>query len=441
MSIKNSVRYLTFLALKEIILENKFSNEIIDQYLTKNFLNSNDRRLFTNLVYGVTFYNLRLDYELSSFLKVNKTDPMTLLILKMTIFQMFYLERIPDYAAINEAIEIVKIVRKRDVKFVTAVLHQARRQGLRSLSKIKDPIKQIAMTYSMPTWIVSKLNEEVGTKKTNSILKSLLTKPRSSLRINTTKITRNQFLNKFPKDFEPSQISADGVISRKGNVMHLSGFKEGLYTVQDESSQLVTQNLCIKEGDVILDACAAPGGKTTHIAQNLSEKAGGIVHAFDLSEKKINRIKENATRMGLNSVIKTHCANVTDLNQVLPNIKFDKILVDAPCSGFGLLRRKPEVKYNHEISDIMNLQSTQMKILSSVTPYLKNGGLLMYSTCTIFKEETSKVVFELLKEQSDFNLVVLKKNPKINNESMLQLYPDDFLTDGFFMALMQKQEA
>ncbi|BDR56086.1 16S rRNA (cytosine(967)-C(5))-methyltransferase RsmB [Xylocopilactobacillus apis] len=372
-SIKQSARYLSFLALKEILFDQRFSNNVVDYYLTKSNLNDADRRLFTNLVYGVTFYNLRLNYELSSFLSVKKTDPATLLVIKIAIYQMYYLEKIPDYAAVNEAIEIAKVVNRRDVKFVTAVLHQTQRRGLRSVDDIKDPVKRQAMTYSMPDWVVQKLNLELGTKKTELIFDSLIQKPRTSLRVNTTKITQAELLAQNA-DFQPSKISPVGVISKAGNVIHRSDFKEGYYTIQDESSQLVAPNLLIEKSDVVLDACAAPGGKTTHIAQYLDSSQNGMVHAFDLSDKKCALIEENVKRLGLEKVVKTHLADVTEIQSKMPGVSFDKILVDAPCSGFGLLRRKPEVKYNHETSDIISSNKIQLKILDSVAPSLKAGG-------------------------------------------------------------------
>ncbi|BDR58157.1 16S rRNA (cytosine(967)-C(5))-methyltransferase RsmB [Xylocopilactobacillus apicola] len=438
MSIKNSVRYLTFLALEEILIDQRYSNQVIDYYLKNYQLSDADRRLFTNLVYGVTFYDLRLNFELSSFLKVAKTDARVLLIIKIAIFQMFYLSKIPDYAAVNEAIEITKVVKRGNVKFVTAVLHQARRAGLRPVKEIKDPIKREAMTYSMPDWLVAKLNDQLGTAKTEAIFQSLLEKPRISLRVNTKKISRDEFLARDSDFYEPSKISPVGVIAKNGSVVHSKEFVAGELTVQDESSQLVGVNLSIKENDVILDACAAPGGKTTHMAQYLST---GVVHAFDVTPKKIAVIKENVNRLGLNEVVETHCADILDLDQVMPDVSFDKILVDAPCSGFGLLRRKPEVKYNHETSDIISAKCLQLDILKQVALHLKPGGLLLYSTCTIFKEETQEVVEDFLQNQPDFKLAKLTTNPKGQRESILQLYPDDYLTDGFFIALMQKKEA
>lgn len=441
MSIKNSVRYLTYLALKEILLDHGYSNVVIDYYLKNNSLKDEDRRLFTNLVYGVTFYDLRLNYELSPFLKVAKTDPKTLLVIKIAIFQMFYLEKIPDYAALNEAIEITKVVNRNAVKFVTAVLHQARRSGLKPVEKIEDPIKRLSMEYSIPDWIVSKLNLQLGLIRTESIFKSLLFKPRASLRVNTKKISRQDLIASQPNFYTESNISPVGVIALKGNVMRNEDFKTGLYTVQDESSQLASLNLKVEKSDVVLDACCAPGGKTTHIAQYLDSKSGGVVYAFDTSKRKLSLVKQNVNRLGLEDVVKLYHSDIRCIRKVLPNVMFDKILVDAPCSGFGLLRRKPEVKYNHEASDIIGARQLQLEILNAVVSRLKPGGMLLYSTCTIFKEETETVVTEFIAGHPSFNLVNLTVNPKKEQKPMMQIFPDDFGTDGFFIALIQKQEA
>lgn len=443
--LKHSVRYVSFLALKEILQEHHFSNTVINYYLNRESFSIVDRKLFTNLVYGVTFNDLRLNYELTPFLKIKKTDFNVLLIIKIAIFQMFYLEKIPDYAAINEAIKITKIETPKASKFVTAVLHQARRKGLLAVSQIVDPKKKLAITYSCPIWLIDKLNQQLGLRKTKKMLESLIEKPRLSLRVNTTKISRQdlfeQLSQQFPDNFSLSQISPVGIIARRGELMKTSEFKAGFYTIQDESSQLVAPNLKIKPNDIVLDACAAPGGKTTHIAQYLDAKAGGMVHAFDLSSNKVSLIKENVQRLGFQDLVKVHQQNILDLNQSLPRTKFDKILVDAPCTGFGLLRRKPEVKYNHQRSDIIKTKRLQLNILKAVAPFLKVGGLMLYSTCTIFWEETREVVVEFLKQHSNFTLINLSLNPKEMKKPMLQIYPDDYLTDGFFISLLQKEEA
>lgn len=443
--LKHSVRYVSFLALKEILQEHHFSNTVINYYLNRESFSIVDRKLFTNLVYGVTFNDLRLNYELTPFLKIKKTDFNVLLIIKIAIFQMFYLEKIPDYAAINEAIKITKIETPKASKFVTAVLHQARRKGLLAVSQIVDPKKKLAITYSCPNWLINKLNQQLGLRKTKKMLESLIEKPRLSLRVNTTKISRQdlfeQLSQQFPDNFSLSQISPVGIIAKQGELMKTSEFKAGFYTIQDESSQLVAPNLKIKPNDIVLDACAAPGGKTTHIAQYLDAKAGGMVHAFDLSSNKVSLIKENVQRLGLQDLVKVHQQNILNLNQSLPRIKFDKILVDAPCTGFGLLRRKPEVKYNHQRSDIIKTKRLQLNILKAVAPFLKVGGLMLYSTCTIFWEETREVVVEFLRQHSNFTLINLSLNPKEMKKPMLQIYPDDYLTDGFFISLLQKEEA
>lgn len=443
-SLKKSVRYVSWLALKEILFQHHFSNVVIDHYLKQEKFASADRRLFTNLVYGVTFYDLRLNYELSPFLKVKKTNREVLLIIKLAIFQMFYLTKIPDYAAINEAINLTKLIRPQASKFVTAVLHQARRQGLLPVEQIRNPQKRLAVTYSCPSWIIAKLKQQLGWPKTVKIIQSLTEKPRLSLRVNSQKISRERLLaqlnQQMPNNFSLSRISPEGIVAKQGELMNLPEFKAGFYTIQDESSQLVAPNLQIQPGDLILDACAAPGGKTTHLAQYLKLQAGGMVHAFDLTQAKVALIEKNAQRLGLANLVTIHQHDVLTLNQVLPQTSFDKILVDAPCSGLGLLRRKPEVKYNHERSDIIKLKELQLEILKAVANSLKVGGLLLYSTCTIFQEETQEVVSEFLNQHPDFSLVNLSLNPQKIKKPLLQIYPDDYHTDGFFISLMQKKE-
>lgn len=234
-----------------------------------------------------------------------------------------------------------------------------------------------------------------------------------------------------------------GLIAPSGHLAGTSAFVKGEYTMQDESSMLVAPSLDIQPGDVVLDACAAPGGKTTHIAQYLDPKQGGQVTALDLHANKVRLINKNAKRLGLTDRIHAQVLDARKVATTFSANSFDKILVDAPCSGLGLIRRKPEIKYTKTPEDPAHLQQIQLAILNSVAPTLKIGGRLTYSTCTMVKEENQDVVAQFLAAHPEFEQVsvpTLKPLHKAHSAPALQLFPDDYDTDGFFIASLIRRK-
>jgi 16S rRNA (cytosine967-C5)-methyltransferase len=238
-------------------------------------------------------------------------------------------------------------------------------------------------------------------------------------------------------------VSPFGLVSEKGNLSKTSLFERGLLTMQDESSMLVAPTLKIEPHHQVLDACAAPGGKTTHIALFLDSEKGGKVTALDIYEHKIKLIDENVARLKMEDRVETVLGDATEVHQTFPRESFDRILVDAPCSGLGLMRRKPDIKYTKEYQDFSGLQKIQLDILESVSTCLKKNGIITYSTCTILEEENQVVVNKFLSKHPEFVLeevFVPKSVQKLVKDGVVQILPHHFSTDGFFISCLRKQK-
>ena len=444
--IKQSSRYLAVEILDKVEASQAFSNIVLNDVLRQNQLSPEDTRFLTELVYGVIQNKLKLDYQLDPFIrKQKKIDGWVMQLLRVSLYQITLLDKIPMHAIVNEAVNIAKVRGNRGITgFVNGVLRAIERKGVRSAEDISEPIKKMTIMYSYPEWIVTLLSEEVGMEETEQILDSLSDKARLSLRVNTTlksveDVQRQLELEGF--ETEKSKVSANGLICLRGLPVHSSLFKDGVITIQDESSMLVAEALQIEAGDAVLDACAAPGGKTTHIATYLDKTKGGQVTALDLHEKKIRKIRENADRLGFADIIITNAMDARKAAEAFEHESFDKILIDAPCSGLGLMRRKPDIRYQKRLSDINALQKVQLDILTSVAPLLKKGGRLVYSTCTITRKENDDVVEAFLSEQPSYEIEPVYRNNssiKLSENGFLHLYPHRYHTDGFFIASLRK---
>lgn len=447
--IKQSSRYLAVEILDKVEASQAFSNIVLNDVLRQNQLSPEDTRFLTELVYGVIQNKLKLDYQLDPFIrKQKKIDGWVMQLLRVSLYQITLLDKVPMHAIVNEAVNIAKIRGNRGISgFVNGVLRATERKGVRSADDISDPINKLSIKYSYPEWIVTLLSEEVGMEETEKILDSLSDKARLSLRVNTTlksveAVQKQLDLEGF--ETEKSKVSDNGLICLRGLPVHSSLFKDGIITIQDESSMLVAEALQVEAGDAVLDACAAPGGKTTHIATYLDKNKGGQVTALDLHEKKIRKIRENADRLGFADIIITNAMDARKAAETFEHESFDKILIDAPCSGLGLMRRKPDIRYQKKLSDIHALQKVQLEILTSVAPLLKKGGRLVYSTCTITRKENDDVVKAFLSEQPSFEIEpVYRKNTdiKLSDDGFLHLYPHRYHTDGFFIASLRKTQS
>ena len=412
--------------LIKIEKEGTYSNLALAEALKSADLTPQDKALATALIYGVLDRKITLDYLLSQFLKnpINKTEDYTLAVLRSALYQIKYMDKIPESAAVNEAVKLMKASKfSRNAGFVNGVL----RSVLRSEAELPDgdSPEDLSVKYSCPLWIAESFIKDYGTENAKQLLIESLKPAPTVLRVNTVKTdteTVKERLKGMGVEFKDGLLDNSLELTRG---IHIAGnelYIDGSVYVQDYASQKAALTLNPKKGDRVLDMCAAPGGKTFTMA-GLMENMGEII-ACDLHPHRTELIKKSAKRLGLNNV-KTITADATVYDEKLG--EFDCILCDVPCSGLGVLRRKPEIKYIKENS-FEELQEIQLKIVKNALKYLKKGGRLLYSTCTLRCEENEKLVISLKKEYN--NLYTIYEHtfmPHIDG------------TDGFYCALLEKR--
>jgi 16S rRNA (cytosine967-C5)-methyltransferase len=406
-----------------------------------------DINLLTNMVYGVIQHRLTLEFWLKPFVRhPYQLDPWVRELLLSALYQWQYLDKIPQRAVFNETIEIAKVKGHPGIRrFVTGVLHQMDRSGLPAFDTIEDPDERLSVTYSMPVWLIQELRQQLGATKMEAIIASLNQPAKQSLRVNTALSTVSDVTTALTNDgltVEPSKISPLGLVVTDGQAINTEAMRYGMFTVQDESAQLVVPALNVQPGDQVLDACAAPGGKTTQIAAELDADAGGEVVALDIHANKVRLIGQNAARMHVADRVAATELDARKVQTQFDDESFDRILVDAPCSGLGLMRRKPEIRYEKQLQDSLNLQKIQLAILAAVAPTLKKGGIMTYSTCTILQQENQDVIAKFLADHPEFELQTTPTEQDLKadrTDKTLSIYPDDYLSDGFFIACLRKK--
>lgn len=429
------------------IEQNKaFSNISINKHIKKSNMTSLDRRFISQLVYGVLENKLYLDYIIKNFskTKIKKIQAPILNILRLGLYQIIFLQKVPDSAAVNESVKLTKKINFRLSGFVNGIL----RSYLRNKEKVQlpnyenNPIQFLSIKYSHPKWLVSKWVNDYGIEFASKLLEANNKSPNLTIRTNTLKINREDLIKKLIKEgvsCKKGDIVPEALIveSMESNLDNLESFREGLLQVQDESSMLVSHILSPLEGEFIIDVCSAPGGKSTHIAQLMKNR--GRVLSRDIHKHKLDLVRENSNRLGV-TIIETQQYDALKLDTKLIGLA-DRVLVDAPCSGFGIIRRKPEIRYLKDTKDIMELSKLQLEILKVSSQYVKIGGILLYSTCTIQDEENKKVINRFLEQNDKFTLIDINNdlpNHIMSNEKYLQLYPHTSNTDGFFICKMKR---
>lgn len=444
-------RELALELLLRIEEEGAYSNLLLRSQLSRSEMSSADRRLTTELVYGVLTHKLLLDHRIAAYLTspIEKIEPWVLNLLRLSFYQFLYLDKIPPYAVVNEAVELAKRKKHQGIaRLVNGVL----RAYLRDPNKNKSleelsPVRRLSLLYSHPEWLVDFWVNTYGLEETEKILAANNRPSPITIRINPLKTSREEVLRLLKEEGikgEPSPIAPQGIRIIEGeNPATKEGFREGLYTIQDESSMLVAPLLKPNEGLRVLDACAAPGGKTTHIAELMKDK--GSIVANDLHPHKGGLIERQGERLGLTSIqpVVGDAATLADRVEG----KFDRILLDAPCSGLGVIRRKPEIKWRVTMEDLLHLPEVQYRLLHSLAPLLAEDGLLVYSTCTLNPHENEEVVERFLAEDPSFRLdeTLIDDLPSPSLEKvlikpgMLLLFPSRFGTDGFFIARLKKR--
>jgi 16S rRNA (cytosine967-C5)-methyltransferase len=416
--------------------------------LQKHPLERADTGLVTEIVYGTIQHLNTIDYYLNRFVTkgVLKLEPWVRSLLRLSLYQVVYLERIPAHAIVNEAVNLAK---KKGHQGISGMVNGVMRNVIRQKEHLIIPsdlpvIDRLALQFSHPHWMISRWINQFGEQTTELICQANNRPPKTSARVNLMKHSQVEMLAILQQEgmeAKPSKLAPSGiVIDHGGNLAFTRWFTEGSITVQDESSMLVAEAVDPQPGMRVLDCCAAPGGKTTHLAEKMQDT--GIVVACDIHEHKIGLIREQADRLQLQS-IQTVFSDAVDLIKYYADESFDCILLDAPCSGLGVIRRKPDLKWSkqeHEIAAICILQS---KLLNAIHGLLKPGGILVYSTCTMEFTENQGMVTQFLQQNPLFTLEAFP-NPMFLAEhsdastGMLQILPHHYDSDGFFIARMRK---
>lgn len=419
------VREIALNIINSISKNKSFSNIELNKAIRENSLNDADKALLTRIVYGTIKEFVILDYEINKATDNKSIKPLVRDLLRMSLYQMRYMDRVPTYAIINEAVEIAKKVQgSMTANFVNAVLRRLS-FDLFTPSKLdyKDELDYISILNSIPSWITHMISKQYTKEDALTYIKSSKLDSPISLRVNTLKANLDDLLKK--DYFVKSSLSPVGLIyTNDKSLNELEEFMNGEVFVQGESSQLVPLLLNPKENDCILDMCAAPGGKTYGISALLNNS--GKVYSVDLYDHRIKLLENNLPRLGIKNV-KTIVGDSRKLSMFKDNT-FDKILLDAPCSGLGIIRRKPDIIYNIKQDDIDSLIALQRELIDEAYRLLKNGGELVYSTCTIDKKENDGQVKYMLDKYKDLELVESKT-----------LLPTEEIVDGFFMAKLKKR--
>lgn len=444
---KSNVREVALDALIKLEQNQAYSNLLLQSVMKEKELSDQDKPLLTELVYGTLQNKLALDYMLTPFVKKpQKVAPWVMQLLRMSLYQMVYLEKIPDRAAIHEAVELTKKRGHKGISsLVNGVLRSVQREGVPAFDAIKDPVKRLSIETSHPLWLVQEWVEAYGFEAAESMCRIHLVPPKQTLRVNQMKKTRTalqQELMDAGIETELGDLSEDALKLMKGSIVSTPFFQEGFVTIQDESSMLVARALDPQPGEMVLDACAAPGGKSTHIAERMNDE--GKIVSLDLHEHKVKLIKQAAKRLNLTH-IEAKALDARKASDHYDDASFDRILIDAPCSGFGVIRRKPDMKYTKSSEDSARLATIQQSILHETAQLLKPGGTLVYSTCTMDPTENQQVIHAFLQEHQDFepDLSLNERLPEqvapfVQNGSV-QILPHYFGTDGFFICSMRKK--
>ncbi len=440
------------IALKIIVKIEKdegYSNLVINEFVkeNRNSLSDKDVAFISEIVYGVITWKITLDEIIKKYskIKLKKLSIWILNILRISIYQIVFLDKIPKSAAVNEGVNLAKRYgHKASSSFTNAILRKVEKKDYEELFEIEDYVERISKTTSMPIWIIKELNKNRNIKEVEEICINLNKKPKINIRVNKLKtsiqevekilteekIQYNKILEEMPEFLEIEKIK---------DIENNELFKKGYFTVQDVSAGLTVKILSPKPNEIVLDVCSAPGGKTTYIAEMMKNK--GKIVAGDIYEHRLNLINENCERLGI-SIVETKQIDGTIFQEDFYQ-KYDKILLDVPCLGIGVIRRKPDIKWQKTEEDVKEIIKVQENILKNCSRYLKPGGELVYSTCSILKEENEDIIEKFLNETDNFKIFDLENEVKefkkyVTKKGFLSIKPSE-KNDGFFICKLIKK--
>ena len=436
---KKTARLLALRTIRRVEKDQAYLDRLIDYYQDQVRLKPEERKLFSELAYGVVRNQRLIDYYLEQVMdrKIHQTDLTTRALLRLGAYQLLFLDKIPPPAAINET---VKLSAQYARPYINAVLRKLleKKNKLHSPDAEPDVVRRLSVKYSHPEWLVRRWLVQFGEEETERLLSANNERPPITLRVNSIRTSQSaliEYLARYNIKAKAGKFSPYAVIIEEHKFpRRLPGYEQGLFAIQDEASQVVVLLLEPKPGDKILDACSAPGTKTLEIYQ-LMERKGRLVSA-DIHQKRLELVKKEAKRLGLSGFELL----VQDLTQPL-NLSgkkkpvFDKILIDAPCTGLGTIRRHPEIKWQRKPEDVQKLSELQKALIKNLAQYVKLEGILVYSTCTWTVEENQAVI-SLLIEKGEFEL----EDPKpylpssaraLIKNKIMQTFPHKHGTDGF----------
>ncbi len=429
----DKAREIALKVLFEVDKKGAYSNIALDEALKsarkrKVEIDNRDIGFISEIVYGTISWKLTIDEIIKKYsnIKIKKISPWILNILRMSIYQILFLDKVPKFAAVKEGVNLAKRYgHKASSNFVNAILRKVKKEDYEAFFQIEDDVQRISKTTSMPIWIVETLLKENTVEEVTRICENSNVKPKLCVRINTLKTN----FEKLKEELQEQEISIEkaereNFIWLQGvrNIEGLKSFQEGKFTVQDEAAGYIPKMLNPQPHEKVLDACSSPGGKATYMAELMENR--GEIKAWDLYEHRVNLVEKAAKRLGID-IIKTEVRDAS-VQEKCYREYFDKILLDVPCLGIGVLKRKPDIKWKREEGEIKEITQLQEKILENCASYLKTDGELVYSTCSILKEENEGIIDKFM-----------KKNPNFKIEKMIQIYQNE-RTDGFFMAKVKK---
>ncbi|GMA61792.1 16S rRNA (cytosine(967)-C(5))-methyltransferase RsmB [Alicyclobacillus fastidiosus] len=451
---KNTARSIAFETLARVYKDGAYTNIALQHALTDRELSPRDKGLCTEIVYGTVRRQITIDALLQLYVKrkLKDLDQDVLTILRMSVYQLAFLERVPAYAAIDEAVELTKRHARAASGFVNGVLRSYVRESAPTEDKIQaflakkraNEVLSLGVRHGFPNWMVQRLMRAYGRERAEAILAACNEPAPLTVRANLLKTTRESLRTALVEatqaQVRDGELSAQAlVIPAAVNVETLEQYRAGQFTIQDEAAMLIAPLLTPLPGSSVLDMCAAPGGKTTHIAELMRDE--GTIDAYDVYLQKVKMIQQQATRLGLKSVT-ARLGDGRDFAQ--KEAAYDAVLVDAPCSGLGVMRRRPDIRHRRKQSDIEQLTSLQRELLTAAMHAVRPGGIVVYATCTLLPEENERVVEWVQRESSDAFVVedIHELVPEVFRQDVhhgLTITPERVLTDGFYMTRLRKK--
>jgi 16S rRNA (cytosine967-C5)-methyltransferase len=436
-------RKVAFDILYKIECEDSYSSLTVNKVLKEVDISTRDSSFVSAIIYGVLERKITLDYIIRQYssVRLKKIETKTLILLRMGVYQLLFMDKVPDSAAVNESVKLAKGLKLyKSSGFINGILRSiTRAENKFDLSGIKDKNRYLSVKYSVPEDIVKMWLGFYGEEVTVNMMECFNGRPPLYARVNTRVTTAEKLITLLKEEAvtaEKTPLETMVKISNTGSIENLQGYKNGLFYIQDLSSNVAVTTLSPKENDIVYDVCSAPGGKSFSSALLMKNK--GKIYSFDLYSHKIKLIDNTAKRLG----IKIINSSVQDALHITEKDVADVVICDVPCSGLGLMRRKPEIRYKEDIIN-NNLPEIQYEILKSASGIVKSGGRLMYSTCTLNPEENNKLVKKFLENNSNFKgeKIILPKN--INrtideNSYECSLFPQTNDTDGFYFAILRK---